>query len=431
MRYTPSGEMRGGYAPRFILAFVALLCLTLAACGDSAGETSGSPDGGLLEGQSGAGERQPGAQRRGAGEDTSAAHYYAVLDIVVGDEGRSGDIDAFWRQSFPELNADVEYVSPRGFAPYDPTQGTIPRSACIPQGADPSSLAGNAFYCPADQIIAWDEGFLQGQYRRYGDMAPVTILAHEWGHHIQRLAGSPPFSVQAELQADCYAGAYTKYADQQGKLDEGDVDEAMYALYDAGNPSYDDALWFAPNEHGAPTERAHAFNNGYISGSPAECLAYTRYKRGQTLEFGPYLLGLSPGTEYREIEEGAYQLRGPEDDAIIAWLADLPPGDAARILEERQGEWLGPRARSLGGAQPVEIDPTQGTDAVLRYESVLSAPGREELPVHGFLLLHVDRTGGGYLVDTFARGPAPETDEGWEPELQYLRILLAGIKRAG
>ena len=47
----------------------------------------------------------------------------------------------------------------------------------------------NAFYCPPDQTIYLVPQFLQDQERQFGDYAPIAVLSHEWGHHIQNLLG--------------------------------------------------------------------------------------------------------------------------------------------------------------------------------------------------------------------------------------------------
>jgi predicted metalloprotease len=52
-------------------------------------------------------------------------------------------------------------------------------------------------------------------------MVPLTIIAHDWGHHIENLANPlgfhgdaryPHYSIQMELRADCYARLYIRYA---------------------------------------------------------------------------------------------------------------------------------------------------------------------------------------------------------------------------
>ena len=95
------------------------------------------------------------------------------------------------------------------------------------------------FYCPPDQVIYIDIGFLQQlqqQFGAQGRYAQAYILAHEAGHHLQTLFGTErkvraaqqadpsqqnELSVAMELQADCYAGVWSKLADDAGNVSIG------------------------------------------------------------------------------------------------------------------------------------------------------------------------------------------------------------------
>jgi predicted metalloprotease len=78
-------------------------------------------------------------------------------------------------------------------------------------------------YCPADETIYTGQRALWGYYSDLGDAAPAVGLAHEWGHHVQVVASVPPAQtpvgqISRENQADCIAGAWIAYADEQGWL---------------------------------------------------------------------------------------------------------------------------------------------------------------------------------------------------------------------
>ncbi len=126
----------------------------------------------------------------------------------------------------------------------------------------------NAWYCPAGNFIVYDPNFFYSQWTEFGDFAVFTILAHEWGHLVQAHFGI--LSEYQELQADCFAGNYALYAEQSGILDEGDLQEAVNALFMLGNPNLPA---FSPNTHGRPEERNNAFNFGYSYG-PDACFTY-------------------------------------------------------------------------------------------------------------------------------------------------------------
>jgi hypothetical protein len=98
-----------------------------------------------------------------------------------------------------------------------------------------------------------------------GDFAWITILAHEWGHHVQAMSGT--YAGQGnrqELQADCLAGSYALDAETRGLLQPGDITEAV-AISSAGG----DPVWLPQDQdgaHGTSDERVTAFMRGYLDG---------------------------------------------------------------------------------------------------------------------------------------------------------------------
>ncbi|NND53351.1 MAG: metalloprotease [Gammaproteobacteria bacterium] len=141
------------------------------------------------------------------------------------------------------------------------------------------------FYCPADETIYIDLGFyddLAKQFDAPGDFAQAYVIAHEIGHHVQRLLGltskvaarrgQPDYnqmSVRLELQADYLAGVWARQNSQY--LDSGDIDEAMRAANQIG----DDAIQrrtrgkVVPHAftHGTSEQRMRWFNRGFNNGS--------------------------------------------------------------------------------------------------------------------------------------------------------------------
>lgn len=102
----------------------------------------------------------------------------------------------------------------------------------------------NAGYCPGDNTIYFDEIFVASQAKAAGrqlgtdgDMAAVGIIAHEMGHAVSLQLGYRSRSTYAmEATADCLAGAFTEYAEQDGSLEPGDIDEAFFGMAAAGDP---------------------------------------------------------------------------------------------------------------------------------------------------------------------------------------------------
>lgn len=136
------------------------------------------------------------------------------------------------------------------------------------------------FYCPADQRIYIDLGFyakLEEHLGFEGEFALAYVMAHEYGHHIENLLGmldggrSPAESVKVELQADCYAGAWAGWIDDEDRIDASDFDDAIRAANAVG----DDAIQGTQANqdtftHGTSEQRETAFRTGF-DGGPDAC----------------------------------------------------------------------------------------------------------------------------------------------------------------
>ena len=159
---------------------------------------------------------------------------------------------------------------------------------------DASSQVG-PFYCPPDKGIYLDIGFLdqlQQQFGATGRYAQAYILAHETGHHLQALFGterkvraaqqSDPgkqneLSVAMELQADCYAGVWSKLADDAGNVSVGDAE--VQQAQDAASAVGDDRIQQKTQgrvdpeswTHGSAEQRKKWFTTGRTTGDVDAC----------------------------------------------------------------------------------------------------------------------------------------------------------------
>ena len=166
----------------------------------------------------------------------------------------SADLNAFWQVAFSAAG--------RAYLPPGVVRLDGPReSACgvfTPE-------RNPALYCRLDGSIYYADWFFADLETQFGNFAWVTVLAHEWGHHVQNSLGIAPGQNNAfELQADCLAGAYARDAATRELLDPGDLTEAVKTSAEHG----DDPLWpqDRPGAHGTNDDRITAFMRGYLDG---------------------------------------------------------------------------------------------------------------------------------------------------------------------
>jgi len=153
--------------------------------------------------------------------------------------------------------------------------------------------ATGPFYCPADQKVYLDLGFFEELRRRFGapgDFAQAYVIAHEVGHHVQRLLGieqqvrqmqqSRPglanqLSVRMELQADCLAGVWGHSTARRDILEREDVEEGLNAAAAIGDDRIQkmSGSFVRPDAftHGSSAQRVEWFRRGLESGNPDVC----------------------------------------------------------------------------------------------------------------------------------------------------------------
>lgn len=168
-------------------------------------------------------------------------------------------------------------------------------SGAVESGCGMAEAATGPFYCPADERVFIDLSFfdeMEQELGAPGDFAHAYVVAHEVGHHVQKLLGiservqelsqrvdeieANQQSVRLELQADCYAGIWTRHAEDTSHiLEPGDIDEALGAASAVG----DDRLQrraggqVVPDSftHGTSEQRARWFRRGFDTGTLEAC----------------------------------------------------------------------------------------------------------------------------------------------------------------
>jgi len=240
---------------------VLVLALAIYLCGGDPGQLlQNEPTGREVE--------APGsAPRKPASNDENARFARAIM----------GSLEDTWKQVLPQQTRS-SFRPPK----------LVLFSNQISSACGYASSATGPFYCPGDEKLYLDLAFfteLQREFRAPGDFAQAYVIAHEFGHHIQNLLGTMGkvqragennrLSVALELQADCYAGIWGNAAQRQGRLETGDVEEALRAASAVGDDMIQRRTqgYVVPDSftHGSSQQRMQWFSRGMQSGDMKQC----------------------------------------------------------------------------------------------------------------------------------------------------------------
>jgi len=226
---------------------------------------------------------QPGARPGGqSAEQICGQNQYALESCNA-----LSSLNQTWEPRFSEAKIPFEQPTLNFYA-----GGT--RSGC---GAAQSAMG--PFYCPADHGIYIDTSFydqLARQLGAEGDFARYYVMAHEYGHHVQKMTGMADqvrslqqqnpsrannLQVRMELQADCYAGVWA--GRNRNLIEAGDMEEGMTAASAIG----DDTLMknagqqVSPESftHGSSAQRMEWLRRGLESGNEDECDTFSDLRR--------------------------------------------------------------------------------------------------------------------------------------------------------
>ena len=216
-------------------------------------------------------------QDQGPGQSSSEDEMKSFVSKVLAD---TEDVWTGVFKGFGQTYTDPPLIIYSGYT----------RTAC---GAGQAAMG--PFYCPLDQKVYIDLAFYDEMKRKFnisGDFAQAYVIAHEVGHHVQKLLGiadkvqelkersdertSNQIQVRMELQADCLAGVWANLNDQmKSRLQPGDVEEALNAATQIGDDMIQKKMTgrVVPDAftHGTAKQRTGWFTKGLQSGRMEVC----------------------------------------------------------------------------------------------------------------------------------------------------------------
>jgi uncharacterized protein len=158
--------------------------------------------------------------------------------------------------------------------------------------------ASGPFYCPGDEKVYIDLGFYDELRQRFGvpgQFAQAYVLAHEIGHHVQKLTGiegkvhaaqernpgaANQLSVGLELQADCFAGVWGHSTDERKLLDPNEAQEGLNAAAAVGDDRLQRMAGRGVNPesftHGSSQQRMDWFQKGFTTGDMSQCNTFAQ-----------------------------------------------------------------------------------------------------------------------------------------------------------
>jgi predicted metalloprotease len=258
----PRGMVMGGGAGTLILIVVVMLL-----GGDPRQLLQQQPG---PPGQNGPGI-QPG-QRIGAVDGPQQAELTHFVKVVL------RDTEVVWDDLFRQRGEKYRYPK------------LVLFSGAVDSACGMTSSAVGPFYCPEDERVYLDLSFyreLKSRFGAPGDFAQAYVIAHEVGHHVQKLLGIADkvaaarqrasrdqgnrLSVRLELQADFLAGVWAHHAQQRFNfLDAGDIEEALRCANAIGDDQLQkQSRGFAVPDsftHGSSAQRMRWFKRGWDTG---------------------------------------------------------------------------------------------------------------------------------------------------------------------
>ena len=324
-------------------------------------------------------------------------------DVII--DAAIADVETFWTDEFPAtVGGTFEPVS-GGFFPYGPDR-VLPTCGGI---VGYEEIAQNAFYCPIDDLIAWDTDFLtNGLLEQFGPFTLAIVMAHEYGHAVQARGALDPNlpTIAGEQQADCFAGAFTAFVNEgeseNFSIEVDDLDQAVagfLSLRDQPGTSTAD-----PSAHGSGFDRVGAFQDGFLNGA-TRCVEYSDlFERGESTALD---LPLTADAS------GVVQLDAPFDPAdpssiFLLTLGSLETFWADEMEAQFDEEWTAlfqdDRVTSFSADDPGSLPECEGEDIDEEDAAgqAFACFGDEDDPTDDFIAFDIDEAARLYELGDFA-----------------------------
>jgi predicted metalloprotease len=290
------------------------------------------------------------------------------------------DVEAFWTAAYPGFYGEEYTPLENGYFSVDSEavdRGAYPETGigCEGSPTSPDSVAGNAFYDPACDLIAYDRALLEELADEYGRFLVPVVMAHEFGHAMQGRFGFSERGIQDETQADCFAGAWTGWVAageaQHVSIRTPELDDVIRGFLllrdDVGSDPED------TQAHGSYFDRVSAFYEGF-DGGVGPCRD----------DFGPdRLFTAAEFADDRDVASGG----NAEFDLIVEWVGTTLPEFWSEVFPTAFGEDFEPpsiegfegSAPECEGLEERDLGYCPEDSTVYIDETDLAAPAYEEI----------------------------------------------------
>lgn len=185
-------------------------------------------------------------------------------------------VEAFWTDVAPDMGFEYEPVLTERLIPRSETMvenDLVCSTRRIEQSFDPDDVENNAYVTICDEGITmvWDDvSYEVDLEQRFPGAGMAMLIAHEWGHIIQFQVGTwfTLNPLTSEQQADCWSGAYARWAEERGIEPFTDAESLDFAIISTLETR--DPVGSSPTDaysHGNGFDRVRATQEGYDLGA--------------------------------------------------------------------------------------------------------------------------------------------------------------------